>query len=62
MRGLALNLDAAHAHFIAGGREHQFIAGGNTPVEYRAGDDRAAARHTERAVDGITKMLIGVSA
>ena len=62
LRGLAVHLNAAHAHFVARGRDHQFIAGGHLAVEHGAGDDRATARHRKRTVDGIAKVLCGAGA
>ena len=62
LRGLALNLNAAHAHFVAGRRNHQLVAGHNSSVKYGARHHGTAACHTERTVSGIAKMLIGAGA
>ena len=62
LRGLTLNLYAAHAHFIASGRNHQLVARRDFAVEHRAGDDSAAARDGEGTIGGVTKMLIGAGA
>ena len=55
-RGVAVFLDAAHTHFDAARREHQFVAGSDCAVEDRAGDDGTAASHGENAVDCIAKI------
>ena len=48
--GLAVLVDAAHAHLGAGGREHEFVAGRHRAVEDRAGRDCPAAGHAEDTV------------
>ena len=55
--GLAVDLDAAHAHFATCGGNHQLVTGAHGAVEHRAGDDSAAAGDAECAIDGVTQML-----
>ena len=62
LRGLAVFLDAAHAHFDAARREHQLVAWRHRAVEYRAGDDGATAGDGEHAVYRVTQIASGVLA